>query len=92
MSVRDGVHVVLQVGLAAALTSAVYFGIRAMSNRSRSSTMIPDMMNGRRGLRGQLWTDFGSREDFTPEGWRYRNRGLVSTICAIILLVAAWLA
>lgn len=90
MSVRDGVRVVLQVGLAAALIAAVIFGVRALSNRALSSRMTSDMMSGRRGLRGQLWTNFGSREDFTDEGWAYRNRGLASTIIAIILLVVSW--
>jgi hypothetical protein len=88
---RDGVQVLLLLGLGGALASAVFFGVRAMSNRSQSSTMVADMMSGRRGLRGQLWSDLGSRDDFTAEGWRYRNRGLSSVACAIVLLVALWL-
>lgn len=92
MSLRDGSRLLLFAAVLACVLGAVLFGLRALANRSKDSTLISDMMGGRRGARGQLWADFGSREDFTPIGWRYRNRALVFTILAMLLVLCWWLS
>jgi hypothetical protein len=90
MTIRLLAEVAVSAVLFGSLALSWYFGLRAMANRPKESTMLRDMVEGRRGPRGLLWTDFGSRTDFTETGWRYRNRALFLFGIALISLVGRW--
>ena len=50
------------------------------------------MMPGARKLRGGFRPNYGRREDFTPEGWRYRNLMIASQVLAVCLGMVFWLS
>ena len=74
----------LLVAFGLALAGSWIWGAKAASGKRARA-------EGARSLRGILWVDMGTREEFNESGWHYRNLALRSSLVALAALVLWWM-